>query len=85
MIEGANILYISEHNHYGRIKEEDKEFYIHYIVLAQYNDSSLVYMFLCDEEKNVLHDEVFSSIQEAKLHVYTQITKDIKWQKNKVH
>jgi hypothetical protein len=76
MIEGAKILYISKQNHYGRVKEGDTESDIHYVALVQYNDSSLVYMFLCDENKNVIHDEVFSSVQEAKLHIYTQITKE---------
>ena len=85
MIEGATILYMSEENHYGIIKENNEEKTIHYIILAKYNESSCIYMFLCDKEKNILHDEVFSSTQEAKLHIYTQITKDIKWQKNKVH
>ncbi len=81
MIEGAKILYISENNHYGKVKVDNEEFIIRYVVLAKYDESSLVYMFLCDDNKNVLYDEVFASVQEAKLHIYTQITKDIVWQK----
>lgn len=81
MIEGAKILYISENNHYGKVKADNEEFIIRYVVLAKYDESSLVYMFLCDDNKNVLYDEVFANVQEAKLHIYTQITKDIVWQK----
>lgn len=80
VIEGAKVLYISEKGNYGKVKVNIAELPISYVVISKYDDSSMIYLLLCDEYQNVIYDEVFDSIQEAKLHVYTKITKDIKWQ-----
>ncbi len=80
VIDGAKVLYISKQSHYGKVKVNDKEIPICYVSIAKYDNSDLIYLLLCDINKDVIYDEVFNSIQEAKLHVYSKITKDIKWQ-----
>ncbi|MGI5997061.1 MAG: hypothetical protein ACOX89_00205, partial [Lutispora sp.] len=82
IIDGAEVIAISQKDNFGVIKYGDnsiKSIPIEYLAICQYENDKQFYVFLCNGKFEVEQDIAFNTMEEAKRYAY-KINRHIQWE-----
>lgn len=80
-IDGANVIAISPKGYYGEVCDTDGTncIKVTYLAIAQYNNSDVFYLFLCDANMETVQDWDYSSLDAAFDSAAGRTSQEIEW------